>query len=70
MIYVWKIFLAQKFLADSPVSLAPGSCFKIPITLWKSERKQNDPSTSLIGPEWTDWEKKTGAKKSHETVPY
>ena len=36
------------------VSKAPGSRFKIHITLWKSEIKQNGPGTSPIGPEQTN----------------
>ena len=67
--HIWKIFLAEGFWGDSPVSQAPGSHFKMPITQPKGKKNLNGPRTSQVGSEWTDWWKKTGCKKSCETVP-
>ena len=48
LIYVWKIFLAQEFWADSPVSKAPGSRFKSPIARSKGEKRPMDISNEPI----------------------
>jgi len=49
--HIRKIFLAEGFWGDSPVSYAPGSHFKMPITQPKGKKNQNGPRTSLVGPE-------------------
>ena len=62
-------FLSQGFWGDSPVSQAPGSHFKMLITLPRSKKYQNVPTTSLMGPGGAVWGKQTDYKKARETVP-
>ena len=63
-----KIFLAEGFWGDSPVSQAPGSHFKMPITQPKGKKiKMAQGHLKWDQNELID--EKTGCKKSRETVP-
>jgi len=63
-IHVIKIFFAQEFLVDSPVSQAPESRFESPIAPWKSKKIK----TALGHLEWDQERQFVGKKPDQENL--